>query len=96
MYVKNQKRILAISIFGIVCLALLLPIIIQDNMPIANLAANFPQIPGWVLIYLGAFADVTTVIGIIAAVLASAGLASIASVAISYIKKHGVKYGLAL
>lgn len=63
-------------------------------LPIADLAATYPQIPGWALTSISAILNAGTV-GAIAAVLGTFGLGAIASLVFSYAKKYGIRYAIA-
>ncbi|AFR74824.1 hypothetical protein SFC27_20685 [Bacillus licheniformis] len=64
-------------------------------LPIADLAATYPQIPGWALTSISAILNAAGTVGAIAAVLGTFGLGAIASLVFSYAKKYGIRYAIA-
>lgn len=61
----------------------------------ADLAATYPQIPGWALTSISAILNAAGTVGAIAAVLGTFGLGAIASLVFSYAKKYGIRYAIA-
>ncbi|MEI4790812.1 hypothetical protein WAX46_11130 [Bacillus sp. FJAT-53060] len=85
---------LGLSLVFTLTLTTLILLILEPVTPFANLVANYPQIPGWALTSISAILNAAGTVGAIAAVLGTFGLGAIASLVISYARKHGVKYAI--
>ncbi|MBM7637039.1 hypothetical protein [Streptococcus saliviloxodontae] len=93
--IVNEKITATFVLIGLLA-TLVLSNLFLNTMPQVNLLAAYPSIPSWVISYVSGIIGVASAIATITTLLATAGLGAIASVAIAYIRRYGVRAGLSL
>jgi hypothetical protein len=93
---KTRKPLVLKSCFAFI-LFIASVLVLFTGVSLFHLAAECPWIPAWVFDTINKASSAASVIGIAATLIATGGIGAVVGpLVVRYVKKHGLKFGLAL